>query len=176
MSTQSEHDRGEKDASEGRNEPPHTIGDRLADIVTFQIFTGRPVVGLTPEEREAEKDAYQSGRDNYESQTSDCCYITSACLDDLGIPRTTREMTAMKTLTRDHVLRTFSGKRDYIKYERIAPGVVRAIRGSRDVRRVWTGVHETLRGVADLVDSGKYEEGHQMYKTLVLGLEAQFVR
>ena len=111
-----------------------------------------------------------------ESSSDSCCYITSACLDDLGLPRTSREMAAMKTMTKNHVLKSFRGKRDYITYGRIAPRVVQAIRSRRDSQRVWENVYGTLGEVANLVGSGKYEEGHQRYKSLVLGLEAQFVK
>ena len=176
MTVQDQHNRGQTDASEGRNEPPHTLADRATDIVTFHVFTEHPGRGLSKEERDEERGAYQAGQDSYHSQTDSCCYITSACLDDLGLPRTSREMTAMKTLTRNHVLKSFRGKRDYITYGRIAPKVVQAIRSRADCRRVWENVYGTLGEVANLVGLGKYEEGHQQYKSLVLGLEAQFLK
>jgi len=167
------HNRGQTDAKNGVDNAPYSsLPEQLLDAITLGIFSP------SSEDQEKIKKAYYDGQTNYEEQTdsSSCCYITSACLDDLGIPRTAREMTAMKTLTRDHILRTFGGKRDYIKYGRIAPGIVRGIRARNDSLSIWRSVYDTLQRIPPSVQRGAYQEGYDKYKSLVLGLEAEFAQ
>lgn len=104
-----------------------------------------------------------------------CCYITSACLDDLAIPRTSPEMRAMKTLTKNHILKSFGGIKDYVRYGMIAPPIVESIRAREDSKEIWQRVYACLGDVVQAVSSGNYEQGYQKYKDLVLGLESKFV-
>lgn len=107
---------------------------------------------------------------------SKCCYITSACLEDLGLSTDSLEMTAVKILTKGHILRSFKGKRDYLTYARRAPAIVQAIRASSDFKRIWTQVYVALNEVTSAVASKRYEEGYQKYKSIVLKLERLFGR
>lgn len=125
---------------------------------------------------QSEEKSSQKEEEESSSSSDSCCYITSACLDDLKIPRTCPEMKAMKILTKDYVLQSFSGRKDYIKYGRIAPKIVTAIRASTDYMEAWRKVYETLKKVSDTTMKGRYRESHQQYKSLVLGLEAEFLK
>ena len=112
-----------------------------------------------------------------EEKPKNCsCYITSACLDDLNIPRTAPEMQAMKTLTKEHILKSFSGIKDYVRYGKRAPQVVSAIRARNDAREIWEQVYTRLRDVANSVNSGNMKEGYAKYKELSVSLENKFVR
>ncbi len=108
--------------------------------------------------------------------SSSCCYVTTACLDALGLPRDSLEMRAMKLLTKEHILKSFSGKRDYVWYGRNGPAIVRAIESRPDSKAIWKGVYEKLRDVTSSVLSKNYEGAHRLYKGLVFGLEEQFVK
>ncbi len=110
-----------------------------------------------------------------EKKEESCCYVTSACLDDLGLSRDCDEMRAMKDLTKNHILKSFSGIRDYVRYGRRAPAVVEAIRSRTDSREVWQGVYGSLKEVTSKIVSGAYEAGYQAYKDLVLNLENRFI-
>ncbi|MEI6850279.1 MAG: hypothetical protein WCK29_04540 [archaeon] len=109
-----------------------------------------------------------------ESAPDSCCYIVSACLDNLNLPRSSLEMKAMKKLTREFILKSFSGKRDYITYGKIGPAIVRSIQSTSDSQATWQQVYGMLQGIARKVEEGKYQESHDQFKSLVLGLEAQF--
>jgi len=113
---------------------------------------------------------------NHSESSSGCCYITSACLDSMGLPRTSLEMKAMKLLTKDYILKSFQGKKDYILYGRKAPGIVEAIKARPDSRRIWEEVYGTLKEITSTIISGDYQKGHSQYKGLVLGLEAKFAK
>lgn len=110
-----------------------------------------------------------------ESSTS-CCFITSACLDSMGIPRDCPEMRAMKVLAKDYILKSFSGKRDFITYRRKAPKIVEAIRTRSDPWAIWEGVYGKLKGITVTIVSGDHQQGHRQYRNLVLSLEAKFVK
>lgn len=170
----SQHDQGQTDASNGVNHPPHDMGSRILDLIL-----------LSPKsETEYQQDIedYNKGHDHTESQIEEssstgdsCCYIVGACLDDLGLPRNSLEMKAMKQLAKNHILKSFSGRRDYIRYGKIGPSIVTAIRARTNSKGIWEKVHETLQGIAPQVYEGKYQEGYQRYKTLVLDLESRFL-
>lgn len=105
---------------------------------------------------------------------SKCCYITSACLEDLGLPLNSLEMKAMKILTRENILKSFKGKRDYISYGKKAPEIVKAIRSKPESKQIWKQVYQSLNDVTSAVAFGRYEEGYEQYKSLVVRLANQF--
>jgi len=102
-----------------------------------------------------------------------CCYVTTACLDALRMPRDSLELKAMKVLTKEHVLKSFSGKKDYVAYQRKGPAIVQAIELREDKQNIWEGIYEKLKEVTSSVLSQDYSKGHQQYKDLILGLESQ---
>lgn len=120
------------------------------------------------------KSADECGSGDTDTSSESCCYVTSACLDDLGLPRSSPEMKVMKILTRNYILKSFSGRRAYLQYGRIAPKIVESIRARSDSKNIWKQVYERLHEMVPTVEQGKYEEGYERYKSLVLGLEAQF--
>lgn len=99
------------------------------------------------------------------------CYITTACLDALSLPKDSLEMIAMKVLTKEHILKSFQGKKDYITYGRKAPVIVQAIESRDDSQDIWKRVYGALKNITSAVLSSDYERAHQQYKDLVLGLE-----
>lgn len=170
---QESHNQGQTDASNGVNSPPYSsIGDQILDALTLGI--GTP----SREDQDKLREAYQQGHENTDTQieeSNSCCYIVGACLDDLGLPRNSLEMKAMKQLTKNHILKSFSGKRDYVRYGKIGPSIVTAIRARTNSKGIWEKVHQTLQGIAPQIYEGKYQEGYQQYKGLVLELESQFL-
>ncbi|MFA6089971.1 MAG: hypothetical protein WC755_09000 [Candidatus Woesearchaeota archaeon] len=121
------------------------------------------------------KSSDECGSGETDTSSDSCCYITSACLDDLGLSRNSPEMKVMKDLTKNFTLKSFSGKRDYITYGRIAPLIVQKIRASNNCLDTWKQVYGQLQRIVPNVEKGKYQEGFNQYKSLVLGLEAQFM-
>ena len=115
-----------------------------------------------------------SGGGGSEGSGGSCCYVTTACLDALGLSRDSLELRAMKVLTKEHILKSFSGKRDYVSYQRKGPAIVQAIESREDSQNIWEKTYGKLKDIANNIISGNYEKGHQMYKELILGLENQF--
>lgn len=107
---------------------------------------------------------------------SNCCYVTTACLDSMGLPRDSLEMKAMKELTTEHILKSLQGKKDYVSYQRIGPSIVEAVESRSNAREIWEEVYGALKSVTSAVFSGRYEDAHQKYKELMLDLKKQFVK
>jgi len=101
-----------------------------------------------------------------------CCYVTTACLDAMGLPRDSLEMKAMKILTKEHILKSFQGKRDYILYGRKAPRIVSEIESRSDSKEIWGRVYEKLKDITRTVFGGELERGYQSYKSLVNELDS----
>ncbi len=126
------------------------------------------------------KSEYDSGWRNaekqhkYGSNSSACCFITTACLRALDLPEDSLELRAMKTLTKEHILTSRHGMRDYILYGRIAPQVVDAIEARSDSREIWKGVYNRLQGITQLVNDRSYEKGYECYKSLVSDLRQAY--
>jgi len=117
---------------------------------------------------------HSKGSHHNHSKGGGGCYVTTACLDALGLPRDSLEMKAIKVLTRDHVLKSFSGKRDYVSYQTKGPAIVQAIASQENPQGIWDGIYQRLGDVTASVLSNDYEKGHNQYKELILGLEKQF--
>lgn len=116
----------------------------------------------------------RSSSDSSSGSSGSCCYLVSACLDNLGIPQeTSSELTAIESVTRNHILPSLRGKRDYILYRRIAPALVKKIGLRNDTRQVWKGIYKRLQNIAQTISAGKLEQGYQDYRLLVLELKNQ---
>ena len=102
------------------------------------------------------------------------CHLTTACLKALNLPEDSLEFKAMKILTKEHILKSRQGKRDYILYNRNSPRIVNEIETRNDSQEIWRKVYEKLRNVARLVFNGNYEKGYQSYKSLVNELNEHF--
>jgi len=108
-----------------------------------------------------------------EADMGSCCYVTTACLKALGKSLDSPEFTAMKVLTKEHILKSRAGKRDYITYRKIGPKIVQAVESRPDRMQIWDNVYASLQETARFVYSGKNEDGYRTYKGLVHRLEAQ---
>ncbi len=123
----------------------------------------------------------QTGKTEYytreEANMGSCCYITTACLDAMNIPQgESLELKAMKIMTKEHILKSMQGKRDYVRYNRKAPRIVSEIEARSDSKQIWGGIYERLQDMARFVFIGKYEEGYQSYKSLVNELDTQLLQ
>jgi len=164
------YERGQADAEWERENPVADFIQEGIEAITGESFRGS----------DSEKSAYDKGHSGKQLDDNDCssssgCYITTACLDAMNLPRNSLEMRAMKILTRKHILRSFSGRRDFLLYGRKAPVVVQAIEARSDAREIWNGVYERLKSVTENTVSGNYKTAHEEYRDLVLGLEREFV-
>ena len=165
------YERGRDDTKWENDHPIGSIPGQIIDAVTGGGFKGS----------KSEESAYDKGRsgesldDDKDCSSSSGCYITTACLDAMNLPRNSLEMRAMKELTRNHILRTFGGKRDYLSYQKKGPAVVQAIEARSNAREIWNGVYQRLKDVTSNTVSGNYETAHEKYRELVLGLEKEFV-
>ncbi len=119
--------------------------------------------------------SHNKGSHSNHSKGGGGCYITSACLDAMGLPRDSLELIAMKVLTKEHILKSFQGKRDYLSYGRKGPAIVQAIESRNDSHGIWKQVYEKLKDITATILSNDYEKGHGQYKDLVLGLEEAYV-
>jgi hypothetical protein len=115
--------------------------------------------------------------DDDDKNSSDCCYIVGACLDELRLPKNSREMLAMQDLAKNFILKSYSGKRDYVRYGKIGPRIVQAIRAGGDsAQSTWRQIYGSLQEIAPRIEQGRLQEGFDQYRSLVLGLEARFLK
>lgn len=152
------------------------LGGGFLDDMVEGLVSGGP---FETKKEEIYHKGYEYGvdhRDSDDSSSSDdsCCYITTACLKSLGMPEDCLEFKAMKILTKEHILKSRQGKRDYVSYGRKSPAIVKRIEARTDAREIWTGVYEKLKDVAKLVFDKNYEGGYQSYRSLVIDLNERF--
>ena len=101
------------------------------------------------------------------------CFITTSCLKALNLPEDSLEFKAMEVLTKEHILKSLHGKRDYIRYLKKAPQIVESIEARSDSQKIWEDVYSKLRDITNLVSNKKYGEGYDSYKSLVMNLDAK---
>ncbi|MEK6953269.1 MAG: hypothetical protein AABX29_09740 [Nanoarchaeota archaeon] len=101
-----------------------------------------------------------------------CCYLVTACLDNLGIAReTSLELAAMKQVTKEHILASRQGKRDYLLYQRKGPEIVSKIEARSDSKEIFGRVYDRLKDISRTIFNGELDKGYQDYRGLVLELE-----
>jgi hypothetical protein len=104
------------------------------------------------------------------------CCITAACLESMGLPRTSLEMTSIISLLDEHMLKSFSGRREYVNYSRLAPKIVDSINRHQDNSKTWAEVYGQLWSVNNCVQDGDFNQAKRAYRGLVLSLKDRFIK
>lgn len=122
---------------------------------------------------ESEKEAYNKARrgeqldedkDDSSSSRSSGCFLTTACVQTLGLPDDCAELTALRQFRDSYVLSTEEGQAEIREYYAVAPGIVRAISSRPDANRIYWCIYENLiTPCVRLIQQGALASAYQLY-------------
>jgi len=111
-----------------------------------------------------------SSGDSTGNEGGGLCFITTACSEAKGLPDNCHELEVLRRFRKDYIARLPEGPALLAHYRRIAPPIVRALRG--------TGVLSKIFGTmvvpaVTLIEQGRPEEALRLYRDTVLDLQRQ---
>lgn len=111
---------------------------------------------------------------SYHSSSSSC-FLTSACVEAMGLPDDCHELTVLRNF-RDGYLRSLpTGQEEIAEYYAIAPSIVAAIQQRENALSVFDGIYEQLvLPCVRYIEAGENEQAHALYRNAVKELQKQF--
>ena len=111
----------------------------------------------------------------YKGQDTSGCFLTSACVETMGLPDDCHELTVLRAF-RDGYMSAIPGGADDIKeYYRCAPAIVAAIKACPDSREVFGRIYsELVRPCVELIEAGKNSEAYAEYKDYTKALQGKY--
>ncbi len=96
------------------------------------------------------------------------CFLTSACVEAMGLPDDCHELTTLRKFRDDYLAQQPGGKAEICEYYHIAPQIVEKIKSSGKGKEVFTRIYEELvKPCVELIGAGKNAEAHFIYRNTV---------
>lgn len=109
------------------------------------------------------------------TNSSSGCFLTSACVEAMGLPDDCMELTTLRRLRDEWLAHQPGGQAEIDEYYRIAPSIVAKLHAAPDgmetLRRMYA--EQILPCVAD-AQAGKSEAAHRRYRAMVDELKKRF--
>ena len=116
---------------------------------------------------------------NYKPEQSDSsggCYLTSACVEAMGLSDDCHELTTLRSF-RDHWLsRQEGGREEIAEYYKIAPPIVEKIHSSENSLEVLKRLYaELVRPCVEFIQNGQNESAHALYRATTEMLKKEYL-
>lgn len=117
------------------------------------------------------------GADRKPSSSSDGCYLTSACVEAMGLADDCEELTTLRTFRDGWLALQPCGKCEIAEYYATAPQIVNRIHQSGESKSVLHNLYASLvlPCVSD-IKAGLYEKAHARYRATVRDLKAKWLK
>lgn len=103
------------------------------------------------------------------------CFLTSACVEAMGLPDDCRELTVLRHFRDTYMRGSEQGQADILEYYMIAPAIVDRIRERGNSRSVFERIYRDLvLPCVELIDAGRNEEAYGKYKDYTLMLKTTY--
>ena len=113
--------------------------------------------------------------DIYKEESSGGCYVTSACVEAMGLPDDCYELETLRRY-RDTWLKNTDEGSDIIRmYYKIAPKIVEAIDKRADRECIYKMIYGNMvKPCVELIEHQKYQEALELYRKMTLELEKNY--
>lgn len=107
-----------------------------------------------------------------EGQSSDGCFLTSACVEAKGLPDDCYELTTLRKFRDEYIANQECGKCEIAYYYRVAPTIVERIKNNSDAMTIFEKIYSDLIiPCVKLIEDGNYVGAHNKYREYVTRLE-----
>ena len=107
--------------------------------------------------------------------SSSGCYLTTACVEHKGLEDDCMELSTLREFRDTYMKELPTGNEEIQEYYETAPGIVDAINKSEDADCVYEAIYaDVIEPCVKLIQSGKNEEAHEMYRKMVQDLKKQY--
>ncbi len=103
------------------------------------------------------------------------CYLTSACVDAMGMADDCHELTVLRTFRDGYLSKQDGGKEEICEYYQIAPQIVDGIRESPNSDKALARIYEQLvEPCVKLIEHGECEVAHRLYRSYTRTLKENY--
>lgn len=147
-------------------------------------YTWRSDYYCVKQQREVPDDTYHKYCQNYDyddcpiykdegSSSSDGCYLTSACVEAMGLPDDCYELTVLRGF-RDSYLKSIpGGKEEICEYYHVAPAIVAAIDRKNDRLDILRRIYQNMvLPCVRMIEEKQFEQAHALYREQTVRLKA----
>lgn len=112
----------------------------------------------------------------YKGGDSSGCFLTSACTEARGLPDDCRELTVLRAFRDGYMCKLAGREAEIQEYYRIAPVIVEKIRDKENSEEIFDLIYtELVLPCVELIDAGKNENAHKLYREYVEKLKAEYI-
>ena len=108
------------------------------------------------------------------TSSSGPCFITTACVEAVGLPDNCTELEAMRYLRDEYLAKSDEGKRMIQEYYEVAPSIVEAIRKDKNSDEVFQDIFKDVKEIVSLIKIGDSKKAIARYKEMVLRCKQRF--
>ena len=127
-------------------------------------------------------DKYCSGYTSYEycpiykdEGSSGGCYLTSACVEAMGLPDDCEELTTLRKFRNEWLAEQPGGKETIQEYYQIAPEIVQAIEEKEDSKQVFQGIYdEMVCPCVKAIREGRQQDAWNLYEEMTRSLKEKY--
>ena len=114
---------------------------------------------------------FKNDRVCYEFKPKDDCFLTSACVEYMGLPDDCEELTALRSFRDGFLKNQLDGVQLIEEYYEIAPAILQKIKESGNKANYFNYIFGVITKCVGLLDEQKNEEVLSEYKNMVLTLK-----
>lgn len=130
---------------------------------------------------------YENYCHNWESSYKQCanfvpakesggCYLTSACVEAMGMADDCRELTVLRRFRDEWLAKQPEGKQEIDEYYKTAPAIVAKIHAQEDCGVLLKKLYEQLvLPCVRYIEGGKYESAYTLYKKVTRKLQKEYM-
>jgi len=136
------------------------------EMATTMKFTVKPQISLTiPNQKEIYL-SFDSGNTD-----DDDCFLTSACVHSKGLADDCEELSSLRSLRDDYMMRSDEGRRLIAAYYSDGPAVVKSINSCSNKNVIYDYIYDHMvKPTVDLTQQKKYSAAVSHYKNFVAAL------
>jgi hypothetical protein len=103
-----------------------------------------------------------------------CCYITTACVDSMGLPDNCDELTTLRNFRDTYLISKNNGRELIDLYYSNAPQIVASIRKRLDKKLIFKELFGIIANCVNAIKAGDNEYAFQTYCDMVLKLKKEY--
>lgn len=114
---------------------------------------------------------------NSDSSSGGWCYLTTACVETMGLPDNCHELCAMRALRDGYIRKLPEGDAEICDYYFTAPQIIEAINNGGEPEKVFSAIYEELvKPCVEAVDSDNFPEAYEHYKLYTAALKDKYLK
>ena len=103
------------------------------------------------------------------------CYLTSACVEAMGLPDDCEELTILRDFRDNWLAKQPGGQEEIQEYYRVAPGIVAAIKAGSGAKEAFAAIYRDLvLPCVETIRAGKREETWRLYRDKTNSLKENY--